>query len=131
MKEIEYYTTPKAQYHNYDKFQEILNRINEEINNTPMTAKERTDALSKASKQATAEYEKLNRPYKEELRRLHDEFHVDARAELQLDQLLTPAGISILERLAHEDGHAYGIPEIFEYMEKYASFIRDIKDEIK
>ena len=131
MKELEYYTTPKAKYYEYGEYKKILSEITERINNTPMTAKDREDALKNAGKEASDKYDKLNEPYKDELVRLRREFESDARQELNLEKLLTPAGITILEREAYEDGHSGGIQSVYEYMQKYTDFLIEIRGEIK
>jgi hypothetical protein len=131
MKEFEYYTTPKARYYEYEEYERIRSEITEKINNTPMTAKDREDALKNAKKEANDKYEKLNQPYKDELVELRREFESDARKELNLEKLLTPAGITILERQAYEDAHSYGIQAVYECMQKYVDFLIEIRGEMR
>lgn len=101
------------------------------IDDTPMTAGEREQALSQLKAEATDYKNKLYRQRAAEYAKLREKFFLDCRAEMGYDKWLTPRGCERLENEAWDEGHSYGYCEVFVYLQRFVDLVSYLKGEIK
>ena len=128
MKNFEYYSDNKEPYH--DSFR-IKKQLIDQINNEPLTVKEREEKLKEVTKEALTICKELNAPYHLEAQRLDMEFWDDARESLGYVDLLTAEGVQRLESKAYEDGHAYGYPSVYEKLQDLVEFLEEYEREVQ
>lgn len=113
MKDWDYYSKPKAAYFSFEEEKAYKQKLTDEINESKMTAAERTKALAELKGKVRQYETEYNKPYKEEQAKLTDEFWADAREELGYESFLDEDGVTALESKAYEDGHSSGYSEVF------------------
>lgn len=129
MKDFSYYSAPKeVKYFGFEEEQAYAKSLRDEINNKPMTAKEREDALNDVKHRVRVYIQEKNLPYNNALYALEQEFWKDARAELGYGDFLNDTGISLLEQKAYQDGHSSGFCEIFYYLSDLVDFCRELAE---
>jgi len=132
MKNWEYYNKPKdIEYFGYEEKKAFEKALLDEINNSPMTAAEREEALANVKKQVVAHVNEQNKPYREAAAKLQAEFWADAREDLGYDDFLTKKGVEILESKAYEDGHSSGFSEIYGHLQDLTDFCQKIVENHK
>lgn len=126
MKVFSYYSTVNIPYFGYDDSVAYRDRLLAEINDTPMTAKDR-DAAIKEVKEKVSKYTlEQNAPYREKEGKLHDEFWEDCREEYGYTSFLTEKGWAKLESLAWENGHASGFLDVYYQLGELCEFAEHI-----
>lgn len=114
MKDWLYYSKPNhLSYFGWEEQKAYKASLLAEINETPMTAAERKEALAAVRCRVNQHATEQNRPYRTAEAALEREFWLDARAELGYDKFLTPEGVAALEAKAWDDGHSSGFSEVF------------------
>lgn len=110
MKSFDYYSTNSVEYPNQSEYRKRLVQV---INDTPMTAAERDEALEWVHEEARIWFKEAVKPYREEAARLEREFWQDCRGELGYDSFLNSDGVAALEYAAYERGHSAGYSDIY------------------
>lgn len=132
MKDWNYYRNPVGvRYMSGEELNQYRTQLLEEINNKPMTAAEREEALKQLPARVLEYQREQNAPYIEAAAELEREFWRDVREELGYDQFLTEAGVSVLEAEAYERGHSAGFSEIYNCMRGLVEFCRKIVQHAK
>lgn len=126
MKDFDYYQNPDMPYFGYEERKQYEQNLRNQINETPMTAYERQEALDQSWKDTREYSNKQNAPYVKKQKDLEQEFWIDAREELGYDQFLSEKGCAILEQKGWEDGHSSGFSEIYGHLYDLTQFAREM-----
>lgn len=130
MKDFDYYNTPKTKYTSYAEKREYKDALRKEIDDTPMTAKERESALAAISKKVREWEAEQNKPYYAERDMLVEEFWRDARSGMNYPDILDEKGMEILEAKAYQDGHSGGFGDVYHHLNELDDFVYNIKDHL-
>lgn len=87
-----------------------------EIDETPLTKAERDAALKGINEKVATVAKERNAAVIKRNREREQQFWIDARQELGYDQMLTKKGVEILEAWAYEEGHSYGLQDVYCYL---------------
>jgi hypothetical protein len=123
MKPFDYYSNigvPYPDHHAYRK------QLIDAIDNTPMTAADRTKAMAEVSKQVLAWMNEQSKPYRNAQAALIAEFWDDCRNELGYHNLLNESGVAALESKAYEDGHSSGFGEVYQRLDELVELTKRI-----
>jgi hypothetical protein len=128
MKDFDYYRDVEAEYHDYFN---IKNKMQAELNNTPLTVEERKKREAELGTLARAKAKELNATYHEERNKKTAEFWRDCREDLGYESYLYEEGVRILESKADEDGHSGGYSEVYSKLQELDGFIHEIRRHFK
>jgi hypothetical protein len=126
MKDWNYYDTPQAAYFGFEYSNNYRQELIARIEQDKLTAEERKEALARVGDQVRKHMRELNQPHNDESVRLLREFWEDARQELGYGDRLESRGVAALEDVAYEEGHAYGLSEVFSRLRDLVSLMEDI-----
>jgi hypothetical protein len=103
----------------------IRAKLQKEIDETPMTAAERTAASKDLIRLATAIFDEEIKPYREEERRLQEAFWLQCREDHRYGHY-SQTIIDIIEYEAYSRGHSAGYPEMYNCLYDIVDFVRAI-----
>lgn len=98
----------------YPKEDDYTDRVAEiaEINNTPMTAQQRTEAMKEMSKKVKQRYDEMRDAYYDNGGKIEQQFRKDVEEEFKFAHLPEKVKAKI-HYMAYEDGHAHGYESIY------------------
>lgn len=105
--------------------------LREEIDNTPMTAKEREEAIKKISERSFNWFNEAVKPYLAEKAKKEEDFWRRCREHFGYDKYLTETGVSKLEYEAYDRGHSAGFSEVYCELCRLVEFIESIRKHFK
>lgn len=112
----------KLPYPSLGDVSERVRKKQEQIDNAPMTKAERTSALDAERTAALADHRRALRSYEEEAERLVSLFWADAAEEIGYGSLPNEMR-SLIEGKAWEDGHSYGLQEVFLHLRPISEIV--------
>lgn len=105
-------------------------KLLEEINNTPMTAKERDQATMAVPGKAHAWFLEAVKPYTKAEQVVHTAFINDCRQELGYGGWLHPKGCAAMEQLAWDMGHSSGYSEVYNMLLSLVPLAEAVRDNL-
>ncbi len=128
MRDLDYYTIRNWDLPNKrDLFQVKLRELDE----IPMTKKEREDAEKQAQEEVNEIYLKERKKYQEAQNKLDAEFYIDCREDLGYDKFLNEEGCKALESYAYQEGHSGGCGEIYNQLSELTDLAQKLVDNRK
>jgi len=100
-----------------------------EIANERLTQVERDTKIAAVPQLVKTWFSSAVQPHYADQQRLTEEFWRDCREDLGYDVFLTKKGVSILEAQAWDEGHANGLPSVYEAASRLAEFAEKIVNE--
>lgn len=113
MKDFKKYRVPAEMFWSSDDQQQYRQSLIDAVNNRPLTAKERDDALKEVDSLVKAKRAEMNKPAIEKQKELEKEFWKDAAEHLGYRRFLTDEGAFQLERRAWDLGHVNGFSDVY------------------
>lgn len=123
MKDFKYYSDSGIEYPNKRDYEKSLIEV---INNTPLTVSDRNAAMDDIKRKSAEWFKEAVRPYNNKVSELIDEFWRDCRESLGYTDFLDDEGVSILENMAWDRGHANGFDEVFCQLDILCDFAKQI-----
>lgn len=127
MKDFKKYRVPAEMFWSSDDQQQYRQSLVDDVNNKPLTAKERDVALKEVDSLVKTKRAEMNKPAIEKQKELEKEFWKDAAKDLGYRRFLTAEGVSQLERRAWDLGHANGFSEVYWHLLDLTVFAEKLK----